>query len=74
MTGTRADISVGAVEGLEAWNTVIVRTPVGQKLVDLARDRKLLVTDTLPAVDLDHLKEAAALKKERAKTAWAKEG
>jgi coenzyme F420 hydrogenase subunit beta len=74
MTGAQADISVGGVEGLEAWNTVIVRTAAGQKLLDLALDKKLLVADRLPDSDLEHLVEAAGLKKERSRRVWREEG
>lgn len=73
MTSTRADISVGAVEGLDGWNTVIVRTKTGRRLMDLARDKKLLHLDELPQSDLEHLKEASALKKARSEKTWREE-
>ncbi|MEW6266688.1 MAG: Coenzyme F420 hydrogenase/dehydrogenase, beta subunit C-terminal domain [Thermodesulfobacteriota bacterium] len=71
MTSVRADVSVGSVEGLSGWNTVIVRTDVGERLIESALARKLLRTGVLPEMDLDHLKEAAALKKERGLSALA---
>ena len=70
MTSVKADISVGTVEGVEDWNTVIVRTTAGQRLLDMALDNKLLRVDELPASDLEHLREAAAIKKERGRTVW----
>jgi len=66
MTSEFADISVGSVEGMEGWNTVIVRSGVGAGLVELARSQGRLETDTLPQQNLAHLKEAAFLKKKRA--------
>lgn len=70
MTAAMADISVGALEGEEGWNTVIVRTEAGQQLIDLARKRKLLHFEKLPGEDLEHLKTSAAIKKERGRKAW----
>ncbi|MDY6916428.1 MAG: Coenzyme F420 hydrogenase/dehydrogenase, beta subunit C-terminal domain [Chloroflexota bacterium] len=66
MTSEFADVSVGAVEGIEGWNTVIVRTQRGADLVATARARGRLETGELPAENLAHLKEAALLKKKRA--------
>jgi coenzyme F420 hydrogenase subunit beta len=65
MTAEFADISVGAVEGIEGWNTVIVRTKRGAEILDLARKKGKLEVDKLPAKNLEHLKEAAMLKKTR---------
>jgi len=66
MTAEFADISVGSVEGIEGWNTVIVRTKVGAELMEIAKKKKKLETAKLPARNLDHLKEAALIKKKRA--------
>ncbi|MDD5287502.1 MAG: Coenzyme F420 hydrogenase/dehydrogenase, beta subunit C-terminal domain [Dehalococcoidales bacterium] len=66
MTAEFADISVGSVEGIEGWNTVIVRTKVGAELMEIAKKKKKLEIDKLPAQNLAHLKEAALLKKKRA--------
>jgi coenzyme F420 hydrogenase subunit beta len=74
LTAARADVSVGSVEGLDGWNTVIIRTEAGRNLIERARERELLKVSPLPEADLDHLKEAAALKKERAALAWHVEG
>ncbi|MEW5723646.1 MAG: Coenzyme F420 hydrogenase/dehydrogenase, beta subunit C-terminal domain [Thermodesulfobacteriota bacterium] len=74
MTSTQADVSVGACEGLDGWNTVIVRTAAGKKLVDLALDRNLLRVDEMHPSDLEHLREAAGLKRERGLAAWNLEG
>jgi coenzyme F420-reducing hydrogenase beta subunit len=65
MTSEFADVSVGSVEGIEGWNTVVVRTKVGAELVSLAREKGELETGSLPAANLAHLKEAALIKKKR---------
>lgn len=74
MTSTMADVSVGTVEGLDGWNTVIIRTSRGEKLVKKAEADNLITVDILPKDDLEHLKEAAAGKKERGQSAWAENG
>lgn len=66
MTSEFADISVGSVEGIDGWNTVIVRTANGAKLVEMARKQGKLEINALPAENLAHLKEAALNKKKRA--------
>ena len=66
MTSEFADISVGSVEGIEGWNTVIIRTDAGKELVEMAKKQDKLEIDTLPAENLAHLKEASLLKKKRA--------
>ena len=65
MTSEFADVSVGSVEGIEGWNTVVVRTKVGAELVARAREKGELETGSLPAANLAHLKEAALIKKKR---------
>jgi coenzyme F420 hydrogenase subunit beta len=66
MTAEFADLSVGAVEGITGWNTVIVRTPRGQELMEEARRARILEIAELPKANFDHLLEAALLKKKRA--------
>ena len=66
MTSEMTDISVGAAEGIEGWNTVIIRTERGQELVRTAVAEGLLETGELPKENLDHLLESARLKKRRA--------
>ena len=66
MTSEFADISLGSVEGLEGWNTVIVRSKVGAELMEIAKAKGKLEVDTLLPQNLAHLKEAALLKKKRA--------
>ncbi len=65
MTAEKSDVSVGAVEGRSGWNTLIIRTPKGKALVDLAIKKGMLeLTDQDPEI-LKHLYEAARLKRER---------
>ncbi len=66
MTSEFADISVGAAEGMAGWNTVVVRTAEGVKLLKLARERKILEETPIPRESLVHLEEAALLKRRRA--------
>jgi coenzyme F420 hydrogenase subunit beta len=66
MTSEFTDISVGAAEGVDGWNTLIVRTMRGSEIVDAAVNSGRLETRELPLSNLEHLKEAALLKKRRA--------
>ncbi len=66
MTAEWADISVGAFEGKSDWNTLIVRTEKGEKLVDQALEKGYLVLDDFPSTSLDHLTLGAEKKKKRA--------
>ena len=66
MTAELADLSIGALEGDAAWNTLIVRTEKGQKLVDEAVKAGYLETADYPEQSLENLKKGAAGKKQRA--------
>ena len=66
MTSEMTDISIGAAEGIEGWNTVIIRTKRGQELVRTAVLQGLLETGELPKANFDHLMESAWFKKRRA--------
>jgi coenzyme F420 hydrogenase subunit beta len=72
LTAEFSDLSVGSArlsEGWEEaknWNQVIVRTPRGQKLLDLARERGLLEFREVPAGALEKLKTASLSKKKTA--------
>ena len=63
MTAEFADVSVGAAEGIEGWNTVIVRTEKGAALFEEAVQKGLVEVRTLPPENMEHLKEAALIKK-----------
>jgi len=65
MTAEFADISVGAAEGVKGWNTLIIRSDAGRKLVEAARAKGVIETAPLPDEKLAHLKEASLLKKKR---------
>jgi coenzyme F420 hydrogenase subunit beta len=66
MTAEFSDLSIGAVEGIPGWNTVIVRTERGEELLEEARKGKTIQVREIPETNLAHLKEAALLKKKRA--------
>jgi len=66
MTAEFSDLSVGAVEGISGWNTLIVRTAKGQELLEEARRSRAIETAEIPRGNLNHLKEASLLKKKRA--------
>jgi len=69
MTAEFSDISVGAgrsPEGWQAarsWNQVIVRSQIGQDLIELARSRGLLEFRDVPEGNLERLKKASMNKK-----------
>jgi len=65
MTAEWADISVGTVEGLEEWNTVIVRSDVGSDFINDAIEDHILEIDNLAEKNLEHLKEASLNKRKR---------
>jgi coenzyme F420 hydrogenase subunit beta len=66
MTAEFSDLSIGAVEGISGWNTIIVRRPKGQELMEEARRARAIEVADMPRANLKHLKEAALLKKKRA--------
>jgi coenzyme F420 hydrogenase subunit beta len=68
MTAEYADISVGSVEGIENWNTIIIRSKIGSDFVEAAQKDGLLELKSLPAENISHLKEASLIKKKRAVT------
>jgi len=65
MTAEFADISVGSAEGVQGWNTLIIRSDAGRELVEAARAKGVIETAPLPEQNLAHLKEASLLKKKR---------
>jgi len=68
MTNEFADISVGTVEGEEGWNTVIVRTEKGEKLLQNAIDAGIIETKPLEKERFNHLCEASLTRKRRVLT------
>lgn len=65
MTSELADISVGAFEAEPSWNTVIVRTPQGLRLLESAVDKGYLILEDYPEQELQGLKRASINKKAR---------
>jgi coenzyme F420 hydrogenase subunit beta len=74
MTAEWADLSVGVLEGDPNWNTLIIRTQRGQAIVDRASDAGWLLTESMPAENLTHLRTAAANKKKRTLRAAFEQG
>jgi coenzyme F420 hydrogenase subunit beta len=74
MTAELSDLSVGTVEGKEGWNTVIVRTAMGENLLKSAKKAGIIETRSLPKDNLSHLIEASLLKKRRALDALKERG
>lgn len=66
MTAEFTDVSVGAAEGIEGWNTVIVRSKKGRELIEKAVKQGVIVRKAIPKQSLPHLKDASLLKKKRA--------
>lgn len=67
LTAEQADLSVGALEGREGWNTLVVRTEQAARWVEEAVDCGRLETEPMPEENLRHLKEASLGKRERGK-------
>ena len=74
MTAEWSDISVGAAEGIEGWNTVLVRTPRGRDLLRSAQEDGILEIGDLPEENLDHLREASLNKWKRGEQAREETG
>jgi coenzyme F420 hydrogenase subunit beta len=67
MTSEFADISVGSGRTMfKGWNTVIVRSKAGAELMAIARAKKALETQAIPADSLDNLRRASRNKKRNA--------
>ena len=66
MTSEFADVSVGMVEGMEEWNTLITRTAAGKRLVERAKGAGVIETMPLEEARLSHLSDASLNKKTRA--------
>ncbi len=74
MTSELSDISIGTVEGVKGWNTVVTRTERGDELINRAEASGVIETRKLPDENLKHLKEASLLKKRRAISAMEERG
>jgi coenzyme F420 hydrogenase subunit beta len=66
MTAEWADVSVGVLEGQPDWNTLIIRTEMGESLFQEAVEKGWLISKEIPQDSLDHLIFAAGNKKRRA--------
>jgi coenzyme F420 hydrogenase subunit beta len=70
MTAELADLSVGAVEGIPGWNTLMVRTETADSLLREAEKQGLIILEDPNPESLDHLRQAAEGKRSRAAQAW----
>ncbi|MFP4476075.1 MAG: Coenzyme F420 hydrogenase/dehydrogenase, beta subunit C-terminal domain [Desulfatibacillaceae bacterium] len=66
MTAEWADVSVGAVEGMPGYNSLVIRTEKGAEMVGGARKAGFLDVEEMPQQYLDGLFTAAGNKKKRA--------
>ena len=66
MTSELSDLSVGTVEGIQGWNTVITRSDLGDEILSRAEAAGIIESRPLPEENFRHLKEASLLKKQRA--------
>lgn len=73
MTAEWADVSVGAFEGKAGWNTLVIRSEMGQKWVQSATEEGYLELGEFPAASLDHLSLGAENKRKRAGEIMEKE-
>ena len=74
MTSEWADVSVGQVEGMPGWNTLIVRSENGEQAVASAIASGHLEVRNLPVELQEALEKAAAGKKARAVRTAAEQG
>ena len=63
MTAEFSDISVGTVEGIEGWNTVILRSDTGEDLFKKAEGEGIIESKPLPADHLNILKKHLSSRK-----------
>lgn len=66
MTTEWADLSVGAMEGFDNHNSLIVRSRKGEQIIEDSVKTGYLVLKDFPGKSLEHLQYAAAGKKRRA--------
>ena len=66
LTSEWADLSIGMVEGRVGWNTLIVRTDAGERIVRQAENEGYLEIGSMPKENVAHLSDAGRAKKARA--------
>ena len=60
---------MGSVEGLDGWNTVVVRNKKAEDIMQAAVDDNYIEIDQLPKENFNHLKEASLNKREKGRIA-----
>jgi coenzyme F420 hydrogenase subunit beta len=67
LTAEFSDISVGSAgSAFSGWNTVLVRSPAGADLIELAKRNDAIEIQALPEKRVEHLKSASLKKKKAA--------
>ena len=66
MTAEFADISVGVARGMPDWNTVLIRTEKGKKLIEEMKNARFIEIGSLSSDSFENLKRASLRKKEGA--------
>ena len=66
LTSEWADLSIGMVEGRVGWNTLIVRTDAGERIVRQAENAGYLEIASMPKENVVHLSDSGRAKKTRA--------
>jgi coenzyme F420-reducing hydrogenase beta subunit len=51
-TSVFADISIGSVGAPDGWNSVFIRTEIGEKYFDMVRDEMEIMEDPKPGLEL----------------------
>lgn len=74
VTAELADISVGSTEWKDDWNTMLVRSEAGAKLVESALKAKIMALEQFPAEREEILREAVGNKKKRVVKALSERG
>jgi coenzyme F420 hydrogenase subunit beta len=74
VTAELADVSVGSTEWQDDWNTMLVRSETGEKLVESAANARLLASQPFPADREDILRTAVGNKKRRVLKALSERG
>lgn len=73
MTSEFADMSIGQVEGVSDWNTIIVRSDEGESIFNGMVEAGLLEIEDLEKERVDHLREAATNRKKKVLTEMEEE-
>ncbi|MBF0227775.1 MAG: Coenzyme F420 hydrogenase/dehydrogenase, beta subunit C-terminal domain [Desulfobacterales bacterium] len=65
LTAELSDISVGAMEGNEGWNTLIIRTEKGNNLIKSAVEKNIIQISAILTENFEHLSHASINKRKK---------